>query len=73
MPLGRRDSAEFASQQDVLSGLPPPTAAVPALLDALAKIKLDATDLVALSAATPWASRTAAPSRAASSRAGTRP
>ncbi|XP_015625142.1 cationic peroxidase SPC4 isoform X1 [Oryza sativa Japonica Group] len=49
VPLGRRDSAEFASQQDVLSGLPPPTAAVPALLDALAKIKLDATDLVALS------------------------
>uniref|UniRef100_J3L854 Peroxidase n=1 Tax=Oryza brachyantha TaxID=4533 RepID=J3L854_ORYBR len=45
VPLGRRDSTKFASQQDVLSGLPPPSAAVPALLD----IKLDATDLVALS------------------------
>ena len=47
--LGRRDSASFATQQDVLSGLPPPTAAVPALLAMLSKINLDATDLVALS------------------------
>ena len=49
VPLGRRDSANFATQQDVLSGLPPPTAAVPALLAVLSKINLDATDLVALS------------------------
>ncbi|XP_066310734.1 cationic peroxidase SPC4-like [Miscanthus floridulus] len=49
VPLGRRDSASFATQQDVLSGLPPPTAAVPALLAVLSKINLDATDLVALS------------------------
>ncbi|BAF07398.2 Os01g0963200 [Oryza sativa Japonica Group] len=45
LALAARDSVVA----DVLSGLPPPTAAVPALLDALAKIKLDATDLVALS------------------------
>jgi len=49
VPLGRRDSASFATQQDVLSGLPSPTAAVPALLAVLSKINLDATDLVALS------------------------
>jgi peroxidase len=49
VPLGRRDSPNFATQQDVLSGLPPPTATVPALLGVLSKINLDATDLVALS------------------------
>ncbi|KAF8642160.1 hypothetical protein HU200_067421 [Digitaria exilis] len=49
VPLGRRDSPSFATQQDVLSGLPPPTATVPALLGVLSKINLDATDLVALS------------------------
>ncbi|PWZ30563.1 Cationic peroxidase SPC4 [Zea mays] len=49
VPLGRRDSASFATREDVLSGLPPPTAAVPALLAVLSKINLDATDLVALS------------------------
>ncbi|KAG8053857.1 hypothetical protein GUJ93_ZPchr0001g32899 [Zizania palustris] len=49
VPLGRRDSAHFASREDVLSGLPPPSSPVPALLDNLAKINLDAADLVALS------------------------
>jgi peroxidase len=49
VPLGRRDSASFATRQDVLSDLPPPTATVPALLAVLSKINLDATDLVALS------------------------
>jgi peroxidase len=49
VPLGRRDSPSFATQQDVLGGLPPPTATVPALLAVLSKINLDATDLVALS------------------------
>ena len=49
VPLGRRDSTSFATQQDVLGGLPPPTATVPALLAVLSKINLDAADLVALS------------------------
>jgi peroxidase len=49
VPLGRRDSPKFATRQDVLDGLPPPTATVPALLGVLSKINLDATDLVALS------------------------
>ncbi|CAO2167815.1 unnamed protein product [Urochloa humidicola] len=49
VPLGRRDSASFATQQDVLASLPPPTATVPALLAVLSKIGLDAADLVALS------------------------
>ncbi|CAO1943155.1 unnamed protein product [Urochloa humidicola] len=49
VPLGRRDSPSFATQQDVLAGLPPPTATVPALLAVLSKIGLDAADLVALS------------------------
>ncbi|CAL4959305.1 unnamed protein product [Urochloa decumbens] len=45
VPLGRRDSPSFATQQDVLAGLPPPTATVPALLGVLSKISLDAADL----------------------------
>ncbi|XP_066310732.1 cationic peroxidase SPC4-like [Miscanthus floridulus] len=49
VPLGQRDSTSFATQEDVLSDLPPPTATVPALLAVLSKINLDATDLVALS------------------------
>ena len=49
VPLGRRDSTSFATQQDVLGGLPPPTATVPALLAVLSKLNLDAADLVALS------------------------
>uniref|UniRef100_A0ACD5XEW5 Uncharacterized protein n=1 Tax=Avena sativa TaxID=4498 RepID=A0ACD5XEW5_AVESA len=49
VPLGRRDSPRFATQQDVLSGLPAPTSTVPSLLAVLRNINLDATDLVALS------------------------
>ncbi|VAH85937.1 unnamed protein product [Triticum turgidum subsp. durum] len=51
VPLGRRDSPRFATRQDVLSGLPAPTSAVPSLLDVFHNhsIDLDATDLVALS------------------------
>ncbi|XBI22737.1 hypothetical protein VPH35_063726 [Triticum aestivum] len=49
VPLGRRDSPRFATAQDVLSGLPPPSSNVPSLLDVLREIGLDATDLVALS------------------------
>ncbi|KAL6853947.1 hypothetical protein ACP4OV_019976 [Aristida adscensionis] len=49
VPLGRRDSPAFATRGDVLGGLPPPTATVPALLAVLSKINLDAADLVALS------------------------
>lgn len=49
VPLGRRDSLKFATRDEVLDALPPPTSHVPALLDALAKINLDVNDLVALS------------------------
>ncbi|KAE8786601.1 Peroxidase 12 [Hordeum vulgare] len=49
VPLGRRDSLRFATQQDVLSGLPAPTSTVPSLLNVLGRLGLDATDLVALS------------------------
>ncbi|KAJ1287200.1 hypothetical protein BS78_03G412600 [Paspalum vaginatum] len=49
VPLGRRDGLAPASQQAVLDALPAPTSDVPTLLSFLAKISLDATDLVALS------------------------
>ena len=51
VPLGRRDSRRFATPQDVLSGLPATTSAVPSLLDVFHNHShdLDATDLVALS------------------------
>ncbi|XP_044338006.1 cationic peroxidase SPC4-like [Triticum aestivum] len=51
VPLGRHDSPRFATPQDVLSGLPAPTSAVPSLLDVFHNhsLHLDATDLVALS------------------------
>ncbi|KAI5001736.1 hypothetical protein ZWY2020_026386 [Hordeum vulgare] len=49
VPLGRRDSPQFATQQDVLSGLPAPTSTVPSLLNVVGSLGLDATDLVALS------------------------
>uniref|UniRef100_A0A453GTA0 Peroxidase n=3 Tax=Aegilops tauschii subsp. strangulata TaxID=200361 RepID=A0A453GTA0_AEGTS len=53
VPLGRRDSPRLATPQDVLSGLPAPTSAVPSLLDVFHNHSpdLDATDLVALSGA----------------------
>ncbi|KAL6853946.1 hypothetical protein ACP4OV_019975 [Aristida adscensionis] len=49
VPLGRRDSAEFATGDAVADALPPPTSNVTTLLAFLAKIGLDAGDLVALS------------------------
>ncbi|XP_062231438.1 cationic peroxidase SPC4-like [Phragmites australis] len=51
VPLGRRDSATFASQQVVLDALPAPSSNVTELLRALSKINLDTDDLVALSGA----------------------
>ncbi|WVZ67327.1 hypothetical protein U9M48_016423 [Paspalum notatum var. saurae] len=49
VPLGRRDGLAPAPQQAVFDALPAPTSDVPTLLSFLAKINLDATDLVALS------------------------
>ncbi|CAM0147810.1 unnamed protein product [Urochloa decumbens] len=49
VPLGRRDGLAPASDATVLGALPPPSSTVPTLLSFLDKIKLDATDLVALS------------------------
>ncbi|GJN16645.1 hypothetical protein PR202_gb03658 [Eleusine coracana subsp. coracana] len=49
VPLGRRDGLSPASETAVLTGLPAPTSNVTELMDALSKIKLDITDLVALS------------------------
>ncbi|EMS67050.1 Peroxidase 12 [Triticum urartu] len=50
-PRAPRASRRFATPQDVLSGLPAPTSAVPSLLDVFHNhsLHLDATDLVALS------------------------
>ncbi|TJX49351.1 peroxidase, partial [Soehngenia saccharolytica] len=49
VPLGRRDSLEFATRTATLANLPAPTSNASALIDALAAKGLDATDLVALS------------------------
>ncbi|URD93722.1 peroxidase [Musa troglodytarum] len=49
VPLGRRDGLSFATRDAVLSFLPPPTSTVTELIKALAKLKLDTTDLVTLS------------------------
>nr|ACG35091.1 hypothetical protein [Zea mays] len=70
VPLGRRDSASFATREDVLSGLPPPTAAVPALLAVLST--WTRRTWWRCRAATPSGWATARPSRAACSRARTR-
>ncbi|KAL5228078.1 hypothetical protein ABZP36_016343 [Zizania latifolia] len=51
VPLGRHDGLTFASQAAVRDALPSPDSNVTVLLKALAKIKLDANDLVALSGA----------------------
>ncbi|KAL2894448.1 Peroxidase 12 [Bienertia sinuspersici] len=49
IPLGRRDSLDFASRQDTLANLPPPTFNTTDLLNAFANKNLNVTDLVALS------------------------
>ncbi|XP_074280305.1 peroxidase 12-like [Silene latifolia] len=49
LPLGRRDSPNFASKNVTLANLPGPTLNSTQLLDALSKKNLSATDLVALS------------------------
>ncbi|KAL6002612.1 Peroxidase 12 [Asimina triloba] len=49
VPLGRRDSLNFATRQATLDNLPPPTSTASQLIDALGKKNLDPTDLVALS------------------------
>lgn len=49
VPLGRRDGLRPASEDAVNKGLPAPTSNVTELMEALSKIKLDITDLVALS------------------------
>ncbi|KAL3513943.1 hypothetical protein ACH5RR_026660 [Cinchona calisaya] len=49
VPLGRRDGLNFATRNETLSFLPPPTSNTSALITSLAKLNLDAYDLVALS------------------------
>lgn len=49
VPLGRRDSLNFATQQDVLDSLPAPTFNTTTTLEFFAAKNLSATDLVALS------------------------
>ncbi|KAL3737156.1 hypothetical protein ACJRO7_025990 [Eucalyptus globulus] len=49
VPLGRRDGLTFATQNVTLENLPAPTENASAILSALAKKNLDATDVVALS------------------------
>ncbi|CAM0885484.1 unnamed protein product [Alopecurus aequalis] len=51
VPLGRRDGLLPANRTAISAALPPPTSKVPKLLEFLAKINLDAADLVALSGA----------------------
>lgn len=49
VPLGRRDGLNFATRNETLSNLPPPSANASRLLTELARKNLDATDVVALS------------------------
>jgi len=49
VPLGRRDGLNFATTETTNANLPPPTSNTGTLLTELAKKKLDATDVVALS------------------------
>jgi peroxidase len=49
VPLGRRDGLNFATTETTNENLPPPTSNTSTLLTELAKKKLDATDVVALS------------------------
>ncbi|XP_050365440.1 peroxidase 12 [Argentina anserina] len=49
VPLGRKDGLNFATRNETLANLPPPTSNTTKLLTDLAKKNLDATDVVALS------------------------
>uniref|UniRef100_A0A1D1YNK4 Peroxidase n=1 Tax=Anthurium amnicola TaxID=1678845 RepID=A0A1D1YNK4_9ARAE len=49
VPLGRRDGLTFATRETTLEFLPSPFSETPTLLAALAKLNLDANDLVTLS------------------------
>jgi len=49
VPLGRRDSLKFATQEVTLANIPAPTSDAATLIKAFASKKLDVTDLVALS------------------------
>ncbi|KAM7511257.1 hypothetical protein LguiB_010132 [Lonicera macranthoides] len=49
IPLGRRDSLTFATRNETLANLPPPTSNASAILTFLATKNLDPTDVVALS------------------------
>ncbi|KAL2497066.1 Peroxidase 12 [Abeliophyllum distichum] len=49
VPLGRKDGLNFATINETLANLPPPTSNTSALLTALAAKNFDATDVVALS------------------------
>lgn len=49
VPLGRRDGLNFATRNQTLDNLPPPTSNTTALLTSLARKNLDPTDVVALS------------------------
>ncbi|KAL8134472.1 peroxidase 12-like [Apium graveolens] len=49
VPFGRRDSLNFATRNETLANLPPPTANTSAILSSLATKNLTATDAVALS------------------------
>ncbi|XP_057532039.1 peroxidase 12-like [Amaranthus tricolor] len=49
IPLGRRDSLNFATQNETLANLPSPKSNADTILDSLSKKKLDPTDVVALS------------------------
>uniref|UniRef100_A0A0D9VAM7 Peroxidase n=1 Tax=Leersia perrieri TaxID=77586 RepID=A0A0D9VAM7_9ORYZ len=51
VPLGRRDGVTIAAREHVVAAFPPPSSNVTALLNAVTKIGLDVTDLVALSGA----------------------
>lgn len=49
VPLGRRDSENFATRNETLANLPPPSSNAGQILDSLATKNLDPTDVVALS------------------------
>jgi peroxidase len=49
VPMGRRDGLRPAPETVVNTGLPPPSATVPALMGVVSKLGLDLTDLVAIS------------------------